>query len=90
MDVELSYLFTNLNNRSLTHPNIVKLWKCYLNKKVERLNNSCGYEYYIERQLENLNMAIIKCNNAIESMTYIKDLTPETLLTLLTLQRNIT
>lgn len=95
MDAELSFIFTKLNAHILTHPNIVKLWKSYLNKKVERLNDSkynitvsthSGYEYYINKQIENLNMSITKCNNAIGLMTHIKDFTPETLLTLVTLQ----
>lgn len=106
MDIELCYLITKLNTCILTHPNIVKLWKYYLNKKIERLNDStynvfastysdsCGYEYYINRQVENLNTSMSRCNNAIEIMTHTNDLTPQTLLIILalqtTLQNNIT
>jgi hypothetical protein len=100
MEADLYNIITKLNTNVLTHPNIVKLWKCYLYKKVERLNDSkcnlreatynAAHEYYINSQFDNLNKSISKCNNAIELMTHMNDLTPETLLLLLTLQSNIT
>jgi len=100
MDADLCYIITKLNTNILTHPNIVKLWKHYLYKKVERLNESkCNlneatynvlHEYYINSHIDNLGKSISKCNNAIELMTHMNDLTPETLLLLLTLQSNIT
>lgn len=97
MDVELCHLITRLNAYILTHPNIVNLWKHYLYKKVEQLNDSNNLNIdthnallYIIFQVDNLNKSISKCNIAIELMAHMSDFTTETLLLLLTLQSNIT